>query len=264
MMISPDAEYTQFKQAVSSLVPLRLDFYKQQQMERRIRDMARRHQAPSLIDFAAMLKTDARLLGEFERHLTINVSEFYRNPEAFDYLGRAVLPALLAARRGVRAWSAACSYGAEPYTLAMLLHEAAPALMHSIYATDIDREILERAKEGHCFSREDVRHLPPRLRDRYLSHGGPPYRIVPEIGRLVRFERQDLLHSRVAQTFDLIACRNVVIYFTDEAKTRLYHHLVAALRPGGYLFIGATEVINGASPLGLRYLAPCFYVKDGA
>ena len=264
MIISPDAEYTQFKQAVSTLVPLRLDQYKQQQMERRIRDMARRHQAPSLIDFAAMLKSDARLLHEFERHLTINVSEFYRNSTAFDYLSQHVLPPLLAARRGVRVWSAACSYGAEPYTLAMLLHEAAPAAMHSIYATDIDREILEKARAGQCFTREDVQNLPARLRDRYLSRGEPPYHIAPEIGRMVRFERQDLLHSRVTQTFDLIACRNVVIYFTDEAKTRLYHDLVAALRPGGYLFIGATEVINGASALGLRYLAPCFYTKEGA
>jgi chemotaxis protein methyltransferase CheR len=70
------------------------------------------------------------------------------------------------------------------------------------------------------------------------------------------------LRDRVAGPFDLIACRNVVIYFTDEAKTKLYQSFVDALRPGGYLFIGATEVIGGAAQLGLRYVAPCFYVKD--
>jgi chemotaxis protein methyltransferase CheR len=262
-MINTDAEYTQFKQAVASLVPLRLDFYKQQQMERRIRDIARRHQAPSLIDFAAMLKTDKVLLREFEQHLTINVSEFYRNPEAFDYLSKNVLPALLAARRGLRAWSAACSYGAEPYTLSMLLHEAAPMLTHHVYATDIDRAILEKAKLGRCFTREDVQHLPARLRQRYLSGAEPPYTIAAAIQRMVRFEWHDLLQSPPPQSFDLIACRNVVIYFTDEAKARLYDNLVAALRPGGYLFIGATEVVGNAAALGLRYVAPCFYAKDG-
>lgn len=78
---------------------------------------------------------------------------------------------------------------------------------------------------------------------------------------MVRFERHDLLQDKVTQTFDMVACRNVVIYFTDEAKTRLYETFVNALRPGGYLFIGATEVINGATQLGLRYVAPCFYKK---
>src|SRR5690242_15584486 len=117
------SEYSQFTQAISVLLPIQLGDYKQQQMERRIRDMARKHQAPTLLEFAKMLRGDARLLREFEQHITINVSEFYRNPDAYAYLTEKVLPHLLAAQRGVRIWSAGCSYGAEPYTLAMLTHQ---------------------------------------------------------------------------------------------------------------------------------------------
>lgn len=264
MLVSSDVEYTQFKKTVSSLVPLRLDYYKQQQMERRIRDLARKHQAPTLHAFGQMLQSNTALLREFEQHLTINVSEFFRNPEAFDYLRATVFPKLLAPGRGVRVWSAGCSYGAEPYTLAMLLREATPEARHTIHATDIDRVVLAQAKAGVGFTREDMQNVPRHLRDRYISRDGPPYDVCAEIQRMVRFERHDLLQDKMTQVFDLIACRNVVIYFTDEAKTQLYQTFVEALRPGGYLFIGATEVINGATRLGLRYVAPCFYAKAEA
>lgn len=261
MIVSPDSEYAQFKKAVSTLVPMRLDYYKQQQMERRIRDLARKHQAPSLLEFGQMLRADTGLLREFEQHLTINVSEFYRNPEAFDYLQTRVLPQLLTERQGVRLWSAGCSYGAEPFTFAMMLRALAPEQRHTIYATDIDRAVLAKARAGSGFTQEDVQNVPRALRDRYISRDGPPYSVAAEILHMVRFERHDLLQDTVTQTFDLVACRNVVIYFTDEAKTRLYETFVQALRPGGYLFIGATEVIGGAASLGLRYVAPCFYRK---
>lgn len=264
MIVSTENEYTQFKQVVSPLLPVHLDFYKQQQMERRIRDLARKHQAPNLCTYGQMVKADARLLSELEQHITINVSEFYRNPDAFERLRSMVLPRLLEANRGVRVWSAGCSHGGEPYTIAMLLHEAAPQQKHSIHATDIDRAILDRARRGEGIMREDIQHLPPRLRDRYLSQQGPPFTVVEELRRMVRFERHDLLRDKAAGPYDLIACRNVVIYFTDEAKHSLYETFVQALRPGGYLFIGATEVIGATAQLGLRYVAPCFYVKASA
>lgn len=261
MLAPTESEYAAFKRAVGPLLPVRLDDYKQAQMERRIRDLARKHRAPDLGSYVKMISADAGLLRELEQHITINVSEFFRNPEAFDYLGKQILPRLLAARQGVEAWSAGCSYGAEPYSLAMLFHDAAPALKHAIHATDIDKAILDRARLGNGFSADDVKSVPVRLRDRYLSRQGPPYSVAVDVQRMVRFDRYDLLHDRMARTFDLIACRNVVIYFTDEAKLKLFSTFAAALRPGGYLFIGATEVISAHDGLGLRYVAPCFYQK---
>lgn len=261
MITASEAEYAAFKRAVAPLLPVRLDDYKQEQMERRIRDLARKHGAATLARFVEMVRADRDLRHALEQHITINVSELYRNPAAFDLLNARVLPRLLAAGRPLRLWSAGCSYGAEPYTLGMLLLEQPPGLTHHVYATDINRAMLERARRGADFSPEDIRHLPSRLRDRYIKPGGPPYAVTPEVMRLARFERFNLLEDRVAERFDLIACRNVVIYFTDEAKIRLYRKFVDALHPGGYLFVGATEVVGAATSVGLRYVAPCFYQK---
>ena len=254
-------EYLQFTQAVDALLPIRLSDYKQRQMERRIRDLARKHQAADLHIFAGILRADVKLLREFEQHITINVSEMYRNPDAYSYLTKTLLPQMLTVGRGLRIWSAGCSYGAEPYTLAMLAHQAAPHLKHTIHATDIDREILARAKSGKGFSQEDVRSLPAELRNEYLVRDGDTYAVSEKLLRYIRFERHDLLRDQMNQTFDMVVCRNVVIYFTDEAKERLYHLFTASLRPGGYLFIGGTETINRAALFGLRYVAPCFYQK---
>lgn len=257
-------DYAQFAQAIARLTAIRLDDYKQAQMERRIRDFARRRQVADLGAFATLLRQDAQLLREFEQHITINVSEFYRNPEAFAYLERRVLCDVLATRRGLRLWSAGCSYGAEPYTLGMLAHAAAPGAAHSIVATDIDRAILARAKEGKGYTPEDIRGLPARLRDAYLLREGTTYAVCEPIKRLVRFSRFDLLSDTMTQSFDLVVCRNVIIYFKDEAKNRILQQLAATLHPGGWLFIGGTETIGRPADMGLAYVAPCFYVKSGS
>jgi len=256
-----EPEYCAFMEEVASLLPIRLDCYKPKQMERRIRDLARKHHAPDLASFAAMLRGNRLLLREFEQHITINVSEFYRNPDAFGYLAEHVFPRLATHTRGMRVWSAGCSNGAEPYTIAMMLQEAYPQRRHAIFATDIDRAVLDKARLGSGYISDDVRGLPTPYREAYLIHEGQTYRVHESIARMVRFERFDLLRERVQQTFDLIACRNVVIYFTDEAKTVLYEAFVDALDDGGYLFIGATETINRPRDLGLKYVAPCFYMK---
>ena len=256
-----EAEYTQFMQLVSSLLPINLQCYKPKQMERRIRDLARKHQASDLITFATMLRGDRDILREFEQHITINVSEFYRNPEAFDYLAQRVLEPFKTRLQAVRVWSAGCSNGSEPYTMAMLLLDTLPGRHHTIYATDIDRAMLEKAQRGTGYTSEDVRGLPARLRDKYMSRDGTSLKVSDDILRIVRFDRHDLLRDKVQQSFDIVACRNVVIYFTDEAKAELYYKFADALEPGGMLFIGATETISRPSDYGLQYVAPCFYVK---
>jgi len=260
MPATTEGEYQQFTKAVGSLLPISLADYKQQQMERRIRDMARKCLAPDLPAFAGMLRSDPKLLLQFEQHITINVSEFYRNPEAFDYLANQIL-ARFNPKRDLKIWSAGCSCGAESYTLAMLLHQYAPGLRHGIYATDIDRTMLNRARQGKGYAAEEIRDLPLRLRTLYMTREDSTYAVTSEVQRLVRFDRHDLLRDQMTQVFDLVVCRNVVIYFTDDAKSRLYQKFVDALKPGGYFYIGATETINKAHELGLRYVHPCFYTK---
>ncbi len=254
-----ETEYSQFMQLVATVLPVNLQCYKPKQMERRIRDLARKHQAPDLLAFAAMLRGNREILREFEQHITINVSEFYRNPEAFEYLNQRILDPLKSRTQGVKVWSAGCSNGAEAYTVTMLLTELMPGRRHTVYATDIDRAMLEKAKSGAGYSPEDVRGLPARLRDKYMVREGTSLRVCEEIARVVRFDRHDLLRDKVQQSFDIVACRNVVIYFTDEAKNDLYGKLANALEPSGVLFIGATETIGRPSDYGLQYVAPCFY-----
>jgi chemotaxis protein methyltransferase CheR len=261
VQISIEPEYGQFMQTVATLLPIRLDCYKPKQMERRIRDLARKHHAADLHAFATLLRTNRDVLREFEQHITINVSEFYRNPDAFDYLNTRILPRLQEHTRGMRVWSAGCSNGSEPYTIAMLLQQAYPARRHTILATDIDRAMLDRARSAKGYIADDVRALPARLRDAYMTKNDAAYCVADQIVKMVRFDRLDLLRDQVGQVFDLIVCRNVVIYFTDEAKTGLYEKFVEALEPGGHLFLGATETISRPGDLGLKYVAPCFYVK---
>lgn len=263
MTTTVEAEYGQFMQMVSNMLTVNLQSYKPKQMERRIRDLARKHQAPDLISFAGMMRGNREILREFEQHITINVSEFYRNPEAFDYLIQHILGPLKSRTQGVRVWSAGCSNGAEPYTIAMLLLDTMPGRHHSVYATDIDRAMLEKAGAGKGYIADDVRGLPARLRDRYMVKDGASLRVADEVTRIVRFDRHDLLRDKVLQSFDIVACRNVVIYFTDEAKALLYRKFADALEPGGILFIGATETISRPADFALRYVAPCFYVKSG-
>jgi chemotaxis protein methyltransferase CheR len=260
----PQSEYSQFIELVGKLLPIRLESYKQNQMERRIRELARRHQASSLLTFAQMLKVDRDLLHAFEQHITINVSEFYRNPEAFNHLAQKVLPELLRANKSLRIWSAGCSYGAEPYTLAMMLHSMDAGGRHRILATDIGKQMLDRARSGAGYSEDDVKALPAQLRTAYLNKIGTTYSVIPAIGQMVQFNRYDLLRDTPTQVFDLIVCRNVVIYFTEEAKAGIFKQFSGALRPSGWLFIGGTETINRPTAIGLAYSAPCFYLKTGA
>jgi chemotaxis protein methyltransferase CheR len=200
--------------------------------------------------------------------VTINVSEFFRDTERFAELERHVLPELLAnaGTRGLSVWSAGCSMGAEPYSLAILLRELGPGRHHQVLATDIDQTILARAEAGAGYTAADLRNVGAECIERWF--GRQPdgrYRVGPAPRALVTFRQHDLLRDAYPSgPFDLIACRNVVIYFTDAAKERIYAEFVRALRPGGVLFVGGTEAILRPQGLDLQMLGPGFYRKAAA
>ena len=226
------------------------EVYKQGCILRRLAVRMRARGAPSYDAYAELLRGDP---GEYDRlldALTINVSRFYRNPETWDALDQTVLPALAAARGGaVRAWSAGCAAGEEPYTLAMLLAEQARRRgRHDrppvIDATDVDRASLERAAAGR-YPREALKELPAPLTQCYFRPGDPA-ELVPEVRRLVRFVRHDLVgEAPPAAPYDLIICRNVVIYFDRPTQERLCAMLADALTAGGYLVLGKVETLRG-------------------
>jgi chemotaxis protein methyltransferase CheR len=262
--LTPD--YARFCGGVKALCGIDLFQYRPGQMERRMRSFARRSGHDDLDGYLAALRRDVAARSAFLDHMTINVSELFRNPERFEELERRFLPELLAGARGrgLRVWSAGCSYGAEPYTLAILLKEAAPRLAHELVATDIDETILARAREGF-FTEADLQQVTPQRRARWFDpQPDGRLRAKPELRRMVRFGRLDLLTDPYPRARDLILCRNVVIYFNEDAKERIYARFFASLQPGGTLFVGSTERVTDAAHLGWERPATFFYRKPDA
>jgi chemotaxis protein methyltransferase CheR len=183
--------------------------------------------------------------------LTTHESSFFRDGRPFEHL-RAALPALLAAKPAgerLRIWSAACSTGQEAYSIAILAAEALGAAARSrveILGTDISGEILARAREGAFSQFEVQRGLPIRALMAHFVQEGGRWKVRPELAALVRFEERNLLADCAALgRFDVIFCRNVLIYFDAPTKTRVLDRLAGQLAPGGLLYLGAAETVVG-------------------
>ena len=261
MSAEPNAvhdEFAQFCGGFRRLTGIDLTQYKRRQMERRVRTFADRR-APDLGGYLQLLSTNRNELDSFLDRVTINVSQLWRNPEQWDTLARII--AELAATGSLRAWSAGCSYGAEAYTLAAIGREVAPGARLEILGTDIDTRMVARAREG-LFTIEDARSAPPAQLKRWFDREPDGWRAKPELRLLTRFDTGDLLNDRVqASRFDLVLCRNVVIYFTEPVRDALHHRLVDSLRPGGYLMVGSSERVAEPRSLGLECPAPFIYRK---
>ena len=230
--------------------------YKRNQMERRVRTWAERRGTPDLAAYGARLKADAAELDAFLGRVTINVSHLWRHEEQFEVLRTRIL-AELAERARLRIWSAGSSYGAEAYTIAAICREAGAHA--EIVGTDLDHRMVARARQG-CFTAEDARTSPHALLQRHfqpLADGG--WEAKPELKRMVRFETGDLLRMAVpAERYDVVFCRNTVIYFTEEVRDALHARLVNALSPGGYLVVGTSERV--ADPRGLGLTSPYHFI----
>lgn len=256
-----DNSWEWFIKRFETLSKIDLTAYKRPQMERRINSFMRSAGVQQYKDFIILLTNDANLYRKFLEHITINVSEFFRNANHWQVLEKQVIPELIKERRGIRVWSAGCSTGEEPYSLAMMIKEKKVPVIERILATDIDQEVLDKAVKG-VYSSKGVQGVPPSYLTRYFKRSGDSYQISEEIRTMVNFQRQDMLKDAFGRDFDLILCRNVVIYFTEETKNRLYMKFAKALRSKGVLFIGSTEQIFQARELGLKSIATFFYQKD--
>jgi chemotaxis protein methyltransferase CheR len=259
--IIDDWDYQYLRQAVRDLIYLDLEHYKTRQMQRRLATLLVRRKAQSWPQYVEWLRQDPLELTYFQEYLTINVSSFYRDAHKWEHLVQHVLPGLLAQNAGgIQVWSAGCSIGAEPYTLAMLLQELSPRQSHRIWATDIDEKALARARDGGPYPAAEVKELPPNLIEKYLvPEEKEIFRVNSSLQKMIQFQKFDLLQGRVERQFDLIVCRNVVIYFTPEVKSKLYASFWQALRSGGVLFIGGTETIAHHREMNYEYMAPSLY-----
>lgn len=254
------AGYAKLTREVRSLLGIDLALYRPAQVWRRVLGFASARGLTGPDDLVARARVDGQLRQSFMDMLTINVSEFFRNADAFETLARSHLGPMIRSQPLTRVWSAGCSAGYEPYSIAILARETSSTARIQIHATDLDETILATARAGR-YGTAQMLGVSPARRARFFTATPTGFEVRPEIRALVTFARHDLLRDPARPGFDLIACRNVVIYFTDEAKARLYRGFAGALRPGGILFIGATETISDPRAVGLSPITPGFYQR---
>jgi chemotaxis protein methyltransferase CheR len=208
-------------------------------------------------------------LGRMVDALTTNKTSFFREEPHFVFLREIALPALLARGERIRFWSAGCSSGEEPYSLAILLLEAVPNIGLRdvrILATDISRNMLGRAQEG-VYGKGQVKEIPPGLRSRHFdpiqagSREEPRFKVRREVMDLVAFSHLNLMRPwPMKGPFDVILCRNVMIYLDRPTREHLVRRFTDLLPSGGYLMVGHSESLNGIGH-GLRYVQPAVYGK---
>lgn len=254
-------DYEYFKEKVLLLTKIDLNAYKEKQMKRRIDTLISRHNLDGYDQFLEYITSDPDFMEEFVNYLTINVSEFYRNPDQWEILDKEVIPGLIERfGENLNVWSAACSTGDEPYSLVMALSKHIPLSKIRIIATDIDKQVIATAKNG-VYSGKSLENVPYEFKRRYFEEVGSLYRISDEVKQRVEFREHNLLRDPYLTDVNLIVCRNVLIYFTEEAKNDIFAKFYQSLAPGGALFLGSTEQMINYKEFGYSRKAPFFFEK---
>ena len=252
-MHDDDAAFRALMDKVTRDRGFRCSSYKDKCLRRRFAVRMRAKGISSHTEYARILDADPREYDRLVRSLTINVTKFFRNWDTFSAVEQKVIPALWG--RGepeLRVWSAGCSSGEEPYSVAILIHKYATARKElarldsvSIVGTDIDRDSLGAAERAF-YTDAALVETPAELRQRYFPMVAGMYTMLPEVTKLVTFDNRDLLGSPPPfENVHLLVCRNVVIYFEREAQDALFAEFHRVLAPGGFLVLGKVETLLG-------------------
>ena len=254
-------DFNAFKDKMYNNFRLDLHSYKENQLKRRTESLLHRlNMGTDYEKFYKTISTDREMYIKFLDTLTINVTEFFRDTNIFKSLETKVLQELLQKKKNLKIWSAACSNGAEPYSIAILMEELSPGVKYELEATDIDDKILSQARAG-SYTTEQVRNAGSNRLSKYFRKQGNNYLVSDSIKSKVKFKKHDLLLDKYGFGYDLIVCRNVTIYFTRDAQNLVNEKFSKALNQGGYLFIGGSEMIFNYKSYGYEKSFPCFYKK---
>lgn len=252
-------DFDQFSSFVESSFGIKLSAYKERQMQRRILNLIEKSGASDYTQYVKLLEnTDER--ERFLQYLTINVTDFYRNPEIFSIFEKYMVSIANENNGNLHVWSAACSIGSEPYTLAMILnkHNITKA---KITATDLDKVVLQKAKSG-IYTKQELRNVnSDDLKTDFNETNDGNYEIKSEFKNCITFKQHDLLKDQYEKNCQIIVCRNVTIYFKPDARDEVYQKFSDALVPGGILFTGATETINFPDKFNLKKIDNFIYQK---
>ena len=239
---------------------LNLESYKETQLQRRISTVMRSSGATNLKEYADLISKDEQIKRIFLDYITINVTEFFRNKDIFDEFEKAFIANIVPKHKSLKIWSAACSIGAEPYSLGIILDRHKLSNSSKIIATDIDDTILSRARVGK-FKEHEIKGVERQDLETYFDKEDQLYAIKDNIKKMVSFKKHDLLLDRYEQGFHAVVCRNVTIYFKNDAKDKIYKGIHESLVPGGIFFTGATESIYNPDQFGFRKLSTFIYEK---
>lgn len=245
-----------FKTLILNELNIDLFSYKEEQLHRRLKSFFARNEITNINEYVQLLKRNSTEREKFLDFVTINVTEFYRNPELFKELSD-----LLETNKyqNMKIWSAACSNGCEPYSIAIMLLEIG-VTNFSIIATDLDPTIIKKAKEG-IYHEVDLKNLSPAVIAKHFNKIGDKYYISSKIKQYITFKTHDLLMDKYEKDFDLVLCRNVVIYFNSEAKEKLYEKISQSMKKDGLLFVGATENIHDYNKFNFDKVGSFIYTK---
>lgn len=254
------SDYIQFIEGIKRKTGIDLSLYKEAQMKRRLTSLYEKKGFRNFVQFLHALEKNRDLMNEFLDRMTINVSEFYRNAKRWEVLQTKIFPMLLDRNRRLKIWSAACSTGEEPYTIAMVLSNYLPLSQINVFATDIDENVIQKAKLG-LYPERSLAEVPSNMKSKYFINEAPYFKIKDEVKRTVTYKKHNLLNDSYDSNYDLIVCRNVMIYFTEEAKDQIYHNFSKSLRTGGILFVGSTEQIFNPAKYNFEVEDTFFYRK---
>ncbi len=254
-------KFHKFQDKASKKININLSSYKENRVHRRINNLMKKNNIANYESCLTKLDQDRNFQREFLEHMTINTSEFFRNPKNYEYLQNNILPELFAKKNKIKIWSAAASSGCEAYTVAIILNELGiPTNRYEIKATDIDHSILEKAKIAQ-YKENQLSKVPKSILNKYFTKKDRYYQLDSKIMNQVKFDRLDLLKDRYNHNLDLILCRNIFIYFTKEIKDRLTIKLSDSLVQSGILFLGNTEYLLKPEEFNLAKVYNSFYRK---
>lgn len=239
--------YQKLKRLLHETVGLDCSCYRDEYLKRRFAVRLRATGTNTYSKYLRYLKKNPAEYNFVLNDLTINYTMFFRDRDVYNYLEKIILPTLFNSKE-VNIWSAGCATGEEPYSLAILVHKVLGNKLSNhqvtIFASDFDEDALVKAQKGE-YNRKQLNGLEDSLIDKYFSRNGTLYRVKNFVRQLIRFEKHDLTKPSLHNELDLILCRNVTIFFSRESQQQIYMHFYNALREGGYLVIGKSEMLSG-------------------
>ncbi|MGB8217667.1 MAG: protein-glutamate O-methyltransferase CheR [Candidatus Methanoperedens sp.] len=248
-----DGEFSDLKVIIKRKIGFNCEQYKQAHLKRRLAVRLRATQSKSYKDYAEILLKNLAEEKQLKETLTVNVTELFRNPETYEAFRATALPELIKSRglnRNLKVWSAGCSNGEEPYSIAIMLAEylgiAAKRYNISVMGTDIDEDSLSKAELG-IFHPKALEKISKERLEHFFIKNGDNYQVTDEIHRRVTFKYHDMISGPKLSGFDIIFCRNVTIYFEQKLQEKLYVDFYNALNDGGYFVMGKTETLIGQS-----------------